>query len=63
LHAESGALLVAFRRSLRQTTTLAEVRAKADDIADTHDVRLTWATDPDPADAGGVLITIGVARA
>jgi hypothetical protein len=62
LRAESHALLVAFR-SLRQTTTLDEVRAKADDIARSRDVRLTWTTEPDQADPAGLLITIAVVRA
>jgi hypothetical protein len=62
LRAESHALVVAFR-SLRETTTLDEVRARANDIADARDVRLTWATEPDHTEPGGLLITIGVVRA
>jgi hypothetical protein len=62
LRPESHALLVAFR-SLREATTLDEVRAKANDIADARDVRLTWTTEPDDADPAGLLITIDVVRA
>ncbi len=61
LRAQSHALLVAFR-SLRETTTIDDLRARANDIADARDVRLTWATEPDHANPAG-LITIGVVGA
>jgi hypothetical protein len=60
LRDESRSLLVAFR-SLRQTTTLDEVRAEADVIAQAKGVRLTW--DTEPAEQQGRRITIGVHRA
>jgi hypothetical protein len=61
LRAESRALLMAFR-SLRATTTLDELRARATDIADASDLLLTWSIGPDQADPAG-LITIGVVGA
>jgi len=59
LRDESRSLLVAFR-SLRQATTLDEVRAEADDIAQAKDVRLTWDSELDEQE--GRRITIGVLR-
>lgn len=56
---ESHALLRAFR-ALRRTVTLAELEEEAERIASTRDVRLTWATEPDPRDPAGDWIVITV---
>ena len=53
LRDESRSLLVAFR-SLRQTTTLDEMRAEADVIALARGVRLTWDTEPDRTNAAAI---------
>jgi hypothetical protein len=62
LRDESRALLVAFR-TLRQATTLDEVRAEAGGIAHAKGVHLTWSTEPDAANPVGHRITIAVVRA
>ena len=53
---EAHRLLTAFR-GLRGMATVGEVRDEAEHIADEHDLRLTWVTEPDRA---GGRVTIAV---
>ena len=59
LFPDARRLLRAFR-ALRRETALADLEEEAERIAATLRVRLTWATEPDPADPLGDWVIISV---